>query len=229
MSYDKTVDVGIIYTIEGVDTVNQQIENVNNTVDKTSSVTNNAVKSQEGFTKSLSTNSNAVLENGGAMGILNDLTGGYAMMVKDAVEASALFITKKKADTVATGALTAATVTSNTATQQGILNKIKDIASTAASTAAKGISTVATNVATAAQWLWNAAVIANPLVALVVALVAAGAAIYTFTSYLIDSSAANEKAAANTAKNKKELAHDTAKKMLNYTEKIKVIFAEEWN
>lgn len=34
---------------------------------------------------------NSVLENGGAMGLLNDLTAGYAMMVKDAVEASVLF------------------------------------------------------------------------------------------------------------------------------------------
>lgn len=33
----------------------------------------------------------SVLENGGAMGLLNDLTAGYAMMVKDAVEASVLF------------------------------------------------------------------------------------------------------------------------------------------
>lgn len=36
-------------------------------------------------------NTQGVLENGGAMGLLNDLTGGYAMMVKDAVEASELF------------------------------------------------------------------------------------------------------------------------------------------
>lgn len=35
--------------------------------------------------------SNSVLDNGGAMGLLNDITGGYAMMVKDAVEASVLF------------------------------------------------------------------------------------------------------------------------------------------
>lgn len=34
---------------------------------------------------------NSVLDNGGAMGLLNDATGGYAMMVKDAVEASVLF------------------------------------------------------------------------------------------------------------------------------------------
>lgn len=34
---------------------------------------------------------NAILENGGAMGLLNDATGGLAMSVKDAVEATGLF------------------------------------------------------------------------------------------------------------------------------------------
>ena len=42
-------------------------------------------------TDALNTNKQSVLENGGAMGLLNDLTGGYAMMLKDAVEASTLF------------------------------------------------------------------------------------------------------------------------------------------
>jgi len=49
----------------------------------------------------LKESSNAVLENGGAMGLLNDLTGGMAMTVKDAVEATALFT---KGTTVATTA-----------------------------------------------------------------------------------------------------------------------------
>ncbi len=49
----------------------------------------------------LKESSNAVLENGGAMGLLNDLTGGMAMTVKDAVEATALFT---KGTTIATTA-----------------------------------------------------------------------------------------------------------------------------
>lgn len=53
---------------------------------------------------SMRSSGNAVLENGGAMGLLNDLTGGYAMMAKDAVEASALFTRAKKVETVAEGA-----------------------------------------------------------------------------------------------------------------------------
>lgn len=44
--------------------------------------------------------SNSVLENGGAMGLLNDATGGYAMMVKDAVEASILFIKSQRLATL---------------------------------------------------------------------------------------------------------------------------------
>lgn len=44
---------------------------------------------------------NAILENGGAMGLLNDATGGLAMTVKDAVEATGLFT---KGTTIATTA-----------------------------------------------------------------------------------------------------------------------------
>jgi hypothetical protein len=44
---------------------------------------------------------NAILENGGAMGLLNDATGGVAMTIKDAVEATGLFT---KGTAIATGA-----------------------------------------------------------------------------------------------------------------------------
>jgi hypothetical protein len=55
-----------------------------------------------GQTKSaLKESGNAILENGGAMGLLNDATGGLAMTVKDAVEATALF---SKGTTIATTA-----------------------------------------------------------------------------------------------------------------------------
>jgi chemotaxis protein histidine kinase CheA len=52
------------------------------------------------LSKSMDKNQQSVLDNGGAMGLLNDATGGYAMMVKDAVEASALFGKESK---IATG------------------------------------------------------------------------------------------------------------------------------
>lgn len=41
--------------------------------------------------KEMQGSSQSVLDNGGAMGLLNDATGGFAMTVKDAVEASVLF------------------------------------------------------------------------------------------------------------------------------------------
>lgn len=56
----------------------------------------NIASSTTDMQNSLRGSSNAVLENGGAMGLLNDLTGGYAMMVKDAVEASVLFTKSQK-------------------------------------------------------------------------------------------------------------------------------------
>lgn len=58
-------------------TIDRQLKSIDNT---TQDLTDTQKKNTQG-----------VLENGGAMGLLNDLTGGYAMMVKDAVEASELF------------------------------------------------------------------------------------------------------------------------------------------
>lgn len=194
--------VNIVVKEDGFDNLNSKVDNLDNNLDNLNSQNKNLAGS---FAES----SNAILENGGAMGLLNDLTGGYAMMVKDAVEASALFIVKKRADTIATNATTVATVSANTATQQGIIAKIKDIATTVSSTVAKYATAAATNVVTAAQWLWNAAVMANPLVALVVAIVAAGAAIYKLTSFLLENAEANNQASLATAKMTKELQNQS--------------------
>ncbi len=185
--------VNVVIKEDGFDNLNSKATTLDDNLE-------NISHSNKSVSSSFAESSNAVLENGGAMGLLNDLTGGYAMMVKDAVEASALFIVKKRADTVATNATTVATVSANTATQQGIIGKIKDTAATVTSTVAKGASTVATNIATAAQWLWNAAVVANPLVALVVGIVAAGAALYKLTTFLLENAEANETASKATAK-----------------------------
>ena len=96
--------------------VEQDVANLGDAVDKVSSSTDKSTKSTVNNTTALKSNANAVLENGGAMGLLNDLTGGYAMMVKDAVEASALFIKAKKADAVATEVQAAATTKASVAT-----------------------------------------------------------------------------------------------------------------
>ena len=185
--------VNVVIKEDGFDNLNSKATTLDDNLE-------NISHSNKTVASSFAESSNAVLENGGAMGLLNDLTGGYAMMVKDAVEASALFIVKKKADTVATNATTVATVSANTATQNGIITKIKDVATTVSSTVAKYATATATQVVTAAQWLWNAAVVANPLVALVVAIVAAGAAIYKLTTFLLENAEANDAASKATAK-----------------------------
>jgi len=97
--------------------VQGDVDNLNQSIDKTTTSTDNQVASTNKSTNAFKSNANAVLENGGAMGLLNDLTGGYAMMVKDAVEASVLFISSKKADTVATEVQATATVTATVATE----------------------------------------------------------------------------------------------------------------
>jgi len=67
---------------KGIDDVDKSLDNLANT-NKT-------------VVKSMGDSSNAVLDNGGAMGLLNDATGGLAMTVKDAVEASVLFTKSQK-------------------------------------------------------------------------------------------------------------------------------------
>lgn len=161
-------------------------------------------------TKSLGTNTQSVLDNGGAMGILNSLTSGYAQVVKDAVEASTLFTRAKKVDTVVTQTSTVAKVSENTVMQTTILNRIKDIAVMGASKVASAAMTVATNIATAAQWLWNTAVLANPLIAFIAGLVAATVGLYKLTTFLIDNSRANEAAAEATRKGMIALDNQTA-------------------
>ena len=96
--------------------VNQDISQLNNSIDNVTDSTARSTTATHSNTTAFKSNSNAVLENGGAMGLLNDLTGGYAMMIKDAVEASALFTNAKKADTVATEIQTVATTKVSIAT-----------------------------------------------------------------------------------------------------------------
>lgn len=69
---------------------------VDNGLDDAISKTNALASSSRGLAGEMKNTGNSVLENGGAMGLLNDATGGYAMMVKDAVEASVLFTKSQK-------------------------------------------------------------------------------------------------------------------------------------
>lgn len=113
---DKEIKVGISFNTNAEKTA-QDLNKVSGSLNDLQSNTNTATESTGKFTKSLKDNGTAVLDNGGAMGLLNDLTGGYAMMVKDGVEALELFTKSKKADTIATNANTVATEAGVAATE----------------------------------------------------------------------------------------------------------------
>ena len=87
MALEKQINIVVKET--GLDAVQKQVNKLDNSLDYLSKTNSNVVKS-------MSDSSNAVLENGGAMGLLNDATGGLAMTVKDAVEASVLFTKSQK-------------------------------------------------------------------------------------------------------------------------------------
>jgi hypothetical protein len=79
MAIEKKIDI-IVDVSDAVTDVNK-LDNSMKALDKTTQ----SLGSSQTQTKQ------AVLDNGGAMGLLNDATGGLAMTFKDAVEASSLF------------------------------------------------------------------------------------------------------------------------------------------
>jgi membrane protein involved in colicin uptake len=68
----------------------------NRKIDKLDNSLNTLTKSTSGVAKGMKESSVSVLENGGAMGLLNAVTGGYAQVAKDSVEALALFAKESK-------------------------------------------------------------------------------------------------------------------------------------
>lgn len=87
MALEKQINIVVKET--GLDAVQKQVNKLDNSLEDLSKTNSNVVKS-------MGESSNAVLDNGGAMGLLNDATGGLAMTVKDAVEASVLFTKSQK-------------------------------------------------------------------------------------------------------------------------------------
>jgi len=87
MALEKQIN--IVVKEMGLDAVQKQVNKLDNSLEDLSKTNSNVVKS-------MGDSSNAVLDNGGAMGLLNDATGGLAMTVKDAVEASVLFTKSQK-------------------------------------------------------------------------------------------------------------------------------------
>jgi len=100
-----TKEINIVVKETGLDTVQKQVNKLDSSLE-------NLSDTQEGLAKSMQGSSNSVLENGGAMGLLNDATGGLAMTVKDAVEASVLFTKSQKASALWQGIYTTVVGTS---------------------------------------------------------------------------------------------------------------------
>lgn len=67
--------------------VNANLNSVDNTLKSLDQSQTRVTQSTKSFNKETTTTTKAILDNGGAMGILNDATGGLAMVFKDATEA----------------------------------------------------------------------------------------------------------------------------------------------
>ncbi len=90
MAIEKVVNIKV--QEQGIDEVNSKIVQLEGSM--------SSLETQNDSLKSSMANSGkSVLDNGGAMGLLNDLTGGLAMTIKDAVEATDLFTKSTKAQT----------------------------------------------------------------------------------------------------------------------------------
>jgi hypothetical protein len=128
----------------------------------------------------------------GAMALSQGLSGlanaGDALKnLKAVIVASYTSIVAAKA------ADTTATEVNTVAENSNLLTKAKNAAATAISTVATGAQTVATTIATGAQWLWNAAMAANPIGAVVAAVAALVAGIYFLVDAMATSSAEAKK------------------------------------
>jgi len=90
-----TKEVKIVVKETGLDEVNKKVNKLETSVSSLDD-------QQQSLQKSMGNSSQSVLDNGDAMGLLNDATGGLAMTVKDAVEASWLFAKSQKAASIMT-------------------------------------------------------------------------------------------------------------------------------
>lgn len=91
MAIEKVVNVKV--QEQGFDDLNAKVRRLEDSLE-------DLEQQNQSLKGSLASSGKSVLDNGGAMGLLNDATGGLAMTVKDAVEATDLFTKSTKAQTV---------------------------------------------------------------------------------------------------------------------------------
>ncbi len=82
MAIEKEVKITVKET--GMDVLQKKVMSLENSIESLED-------QNESLSKSLKGSGQSVLDNGGAMGLLNDATGGLAMTIKDAVESLDLF------------------------------------------------------------------------------------------------------------------------------------------
>lgn len=87
MAIEKIVNVSVKEI--GADELDKKVTKLNGSLSDLDS-------KNKDVSKSMGDSQQSVLDNGGAMGLLNDATGGVAMTIKDAVEATALFAKESK-------------------------------------------------------------------------------------------------------------------------------------
>ncbi len=97
MAYQEKIEIDVVET--GMDEVTDK-------ANRLAEANRNVKESEDQKTEGMTGSAEAVLDNGGAMGLLNDATGGYAMMVKDAVEAAQLFTKSQKVAALVQSVLT---------------------------------------------------------------------------------------------------------------------------
>ena len=92
MAIERVINITV--KENGMDALRSKAEALENSLDSLEA-------QNESLQKSLRDTGKSVLDNGGAMGLLNDLTGGLAMTVKDAAEAGDLFTKSERAKAIA--------------------------------------------------------------------------------------------------------------------------------
>ncbi len=103
MAIEKIIEVKVVST---------GFEQVTKETDDLTKSTKKLENEQENLQDTMKDGKQGILDNGGAIGILNELTGGLASTVKDAVEATALFTKESKIGALASKAYAIAVGTS---------------------------------------------------------------------------------------------------------------------
>lgn len=104
MAIEKTIKINVDSSDAdgGLIALQNQLKKTDKAVDNINNTSQDLIKTNKGVAGAFKESSVSVLENGGAMGILNTVTGGYAQIVKDSVESLGLFTAGSKIHTAAT-------------------------------------------------------------------------------------------------------------------------------